>query len=125
MKYLLQRGASADVENFSGIHPLQSALKRNYKDIVGELYPKTQLDLPFISASDWRRCANIEEPFVIIMHENKDEGDQERDIMVQETSDFWHGNVADWKLPLFEGSGICNYTPDFMIPGCLNEKRML
>lgn len=67
VKYLLQKGASADTKDFNGVSPIQSALRRHHKDIVLELFPRTLVDLPPIRASEWRQCAYINDRSTVIM----------------------------------------------------------
>ena len=54
-KYLLDRGASPDKQDFGDINPFQLAMRNEDPDMVLLLYPKTTDGLSSISASDWRR----------------------------------------------------------------------
>ena len=55
--YLLERGASPDIEDLGGNTPLQLAIRDQNKEIVLQLYPKTTVGLSSITASDLRRCS--------------------------------------------------------------------
>ncbi len=57
--YLLEKGASPDVEDLSGTTPLQLAIRHQSREIVPLLYPKTTVGLSSITASDLRRCSGI------------------------------------------------------------------
>ena len=57
VKYLLERGASPNVEDLGGNSPLQLAIRNQNRDIVLLLYPKTIVNLSSITASDLRRCS--------------------------------------------------------------------
>ena len=57
VKYLLERGASPNLEDFGGNTPLQLAIRNRNRGIVLLLYPKTTVNLSSITASDLRRCS--------------------------------------------------------------------
>ena len=57
VKFLLERGASPDLEDLGGNTPLQLAIRNENREIVLLLYPKTTVDLSSITASDLRRCS--------------------------------------------------------------------
>ena len=57
VEYLLELGASPNIEDLEGTTPLQLALRKENCEIALLLYPRTTVGLSSICASDWQHCS--------------------------------------------------------------------